>query len=978
MSWRGKVWWVVLVLCFFVAVWNVRDVVKLWRIHRTSVSVKGQTWDGPESWKRQVAHLKSIDKEAGEILDFQIKNSYSDWYGIVCSGIYDDLNSVAGRVVYYPDNSFFACMLVQLLEREYAINPDLRLQLIERLINDDSDNAYYRYLKSLAILDAGTGEFFGRAMEEIELGNECERFGFSYELYADRVERLLEKAHFMPLSKGGIRTREYDTLSRLEKRLREIIRAQGSEYSYDQSYVLEVMLSRAGEWIMNGAVTTYDALRGARLSVPGKKVKFLHDNLPEDEIEEARQEYTQVLAKWDRLKELSYASVNKIWYFGIGVFVCSILVATLLILGAVWLFFLLSGWVFGLSETRRVGFLRHVLLILSLIYFLIPGPFITPDIWEYDEDGTYYGEVWVEYAGLVGAIVCVLVWAFISLMGHVRRFEKGELSRHWVGKGIVCIVLGLLGYLGKWVVAAFIGYNTSEIYFYWTATCILLFTLLMFGWPFIRRINFAWVNRNHLFQLLLWNTFVACLNSVFFRQGYIVHIARFLCVSGSILIISYESSSKWPCGLKAVSGLFSKSEEFCSLRSRSVCLVRPYLVFFAFLILGVGFYLKTGIKEIESLEARSLAEIEKWPGDYSEAYDAILSKCGLDDGDFVGNDGITLYSIKKFIPVLKPEDLSKVLALLKGSDVYSYDQHLIELFEYCRKDVHGIIIDELENPNEESVVISRALAGDESVKSELEEYVQDIMSGKGMRGRYGQIPAKQQSYGYGLGYFDNIAGAISMVYEPEEARDRLIQFINGAETEVSNSYFPYSRGANIRLPDQQGNEVLEAYLSRSGYDCLKGFPYSWGEESIRRYCDCEIADNVLKVALAGERKRGEQTVFDGDWHGGNDLGELEWGDWREPLFMVYPFISDDSVGLLREYLDAERDDLRAFVVWQLGRLGYEFSDEEVGRIVHDTSWKVRVNGVFALGRDRLGEFGDDEDAVVRVAVMALEGAGDDG
>jgi HEAT repeat protein len=65
------------------------------------------------------------------------------------------------------------------------------------------------------------------------------------------------------------------------------------------------------------------------------------------------------------------------------------------------------------------------------------------------------------------------------------------------------------------------------------------------------------------------------------------------------------------------------------------------------------------------------------------------------------------------------------------------------------------------------------------------------------------------------------------------------------------------------------------------------------------------------------------------------------------ILNVLPCFTIESADLLKKGLTARNDKLRAWSVWQLRRVGYKFSQEELDKLLKDDSWMVRANAVMA-------------------------------
>jgi len=88
----------------------------------------------------------------------------------------------------------------------------------------------------------------------------------------------------------------------------------------------------------------------------------------------------------------------------------------------------------------------------------------------------------------------------------------------------------------------------------------------------------------------------------------------------------------------------------------------------------------------------------------------------------------------------------------------------------------------------------------------------------------------------------------------------------------------------------------------------------------------------------------------------------------EPAF---PHLGIESIPLLLEHFGSDNDQLRAFIVWRVTSLGYEWPNDKLRELLKDEYWKVRLNTLFALEKDNLAEALDDENAFVRVVARML-------
>jgi len=89
---------------------------------------------------------------------------------------------------------------------------------------------------------------------------------------------------------------------------------------------------------------------------------------------------------------------------------------------------------------------------------------------------------------------------------------------------------------------------------------------------------------------------------------------------------------------------------------------------------------------------------------------------------------------------------------------------------------------------------------------------------------------------------------------------------------------------------------------------------------------------------------------------------------------TFPYLDSESIPLLLEHLDSDNDQLRAFIVWRVTSLGYEWPGDQLQELLKDEYWKVRLNTLFALDGEDLAKALDDENAVVQIVARMLRQA----
>jgi hypothetical protein len=336
------------------------------------------------------------------------------------------------------------------------------------------------------------------------------------------------------------------------------------------------------------------------------------------------------------------------------------------------------------------------------------------------------------------------------------------------------------------------------------------------------------------------------------------------------------------------------------------------------------------------------------------------------------------------LAVLEPADLNSVLSSLKEDDWDTFfpymgmgmpgkfkqpsgiqqqeDTHspaergLIRLLDLCPRSSVSIITAAMADPNELSVLVKRGLGGDMSAKQPL----LDAFAGKYDPNLHNHEP-------YGPIENNAIVEALIPVSEPNEAAVRLIAIIEKNFAEPPDDLlampgpggdFPPIRSSpdnwrTIRavrlLPSYQAASVLNAYLDQ----CKSVPPTSMREclmqlrEVLPLCANASVADTVLGFALTAR------------WE--NDRG-------TEPP-NIAPCLGVQSINHLKSALTSQYASFRAWSVWQLRRLDYTFTDEEIALLKADTDASVRANLAMAVPEAMLGDFVNDPSPIVQTVIL---------
>jgi hypothetical protein len=139
------------------------------------------------------------------------------------------------------------------------------------------------------------------------------------------------------------------------------------------------------------------------------------------------------------------------------------------------------------------------------------------------------------------------------------------------------------------------------------------------------------------------------------------------------------------------------------------------------------------------------------------------------------------------------------------------------------------------------------------------------------------------------------------------------------------------------LPTQQARKVIKAYLAKTENLAEATVQTSYGI-SFRSSPDRALSPLRTPVGLCGDRQIAESVfkimLLTAD--AGDEFG----------LWGVSPYFTKESAQLLKRGLMSSDENLRAWCLWQLRKIGYEFDKTELAKLLKDENWKVRANAVL--------------------------------
>jgi hypothetical protein len=223
-----------------------------------------------------------------------------------------------------------------------------------------------------------------------------------------------------------------------------------------------------------------------------------------------------------------------------------------------------------------------------------------------------------------------------------------------------------------------------------------------------------------------------------------------------------------------------------------------------------------------------------------------------------------------------------------------------------------------------------------------------------------------------------IAGALAFVSEPQEAAARfhwLMPALIGdwrwgddSDRFSPRSFYlalaglPPDRAASLLREYTKQQELSDPYADREFIDVLGRV----GGTELAEWVFTEVADSSPSRDAYRNVPLG-RPVYPRDLAASQHQEDIS----HEYLEAIFPHLGTQSIPLLLEYLDSENAPLRAFVVWRLTSLDYEWSAAQLRALQQDQSWKARLNSLFVGDEELLQRALGDRNGVVRVIAHVL-------
>jgi hypothetical protein len=914
---------------------------------------------------------------------------------------YEHLPVLAENLLKFPNSEFFLLSCTNEIFRSNELDQEIGVKLAEKLIDLDKNNSLYRYLKAGALLADRRGDNITSALDEINVAATYLNFYFPETKYIQRTVTIAEKASLRPALVGMLSTPYFHAASvrQIQKALLRYASRAFTDGEVEKGLLIDDAINSIGKnqldagynearFIINskylyssfqfGHWSSPEALELQRADITEQRAQQNRFQFCPYVLQQIENERTTGRGDYSLHREPKITDERMIFAVSVAMYNGRMLFAT----AVVWLALVVICKVRGLSGNQTAGITALLsFAVASLCYFfLVNGRCFIPLRFICDCYFVHPSMMRPESLGLK-YILDVPVHTFVFLICPVlaalllwsaSHFCKMSFWWRILLKLVLTIVVSVIAASLLGTLIHFTHERMDLPKFLPAVVFIFIFVLLIVIFAF-------WLSKFRLVRGTLAAMPLGVLTAMASPYAYVSQIPMILFVVICTLIVLNKPSA--PVSFrKTLTGIFSSRPESAAIRNRAIKLLAPFIFIHWLLFVASVPTCAQYIEQLYSGRQWSYPKSDLATTDET-SYQQVLAR--FDSNNFA------LDEFRKLIPLIMPQDLPSVLSKCKKMSFDSIfpwrlkspvehkdvntlsaesnrreiklrDGDIITAMQGSGRDVVNILADAMENPERESVLVIRAKLGDVRVKAKLEELLASRLAN-------GEPPEPNEYHHYwdSPAKTSDIICGLACISEPNEAGARFLDYV--ARGDVSQLATDHEFFGGVRLlPTTQAREVIKAYLAKTqdwqppeyvGFDGEKSREdvsmALWPIGMAGTYDDKDIAEAVLKIMLRSE----DEDIIK---------------DWDEPWEAPQDF-NMQSADLLRQGLASKNEQLRAWCVWQLRKVGYQFSEEEMSRLLADESWKVRANAVVAGGRKTSGQAAKDPNPFVRWVASLSDG-----
>ncbi len=998
---RKIIWPAVLICCIALGVWQKHNISVFWREYHAL----WRDYDYDYHLHKPLIPEKVARTDPEAVADMRLRY---DW------GEGGRLSALAEKLLKFPDNEF---LLFSCASEIYGLNEldqKIGVTLTEKLIDLDKDNALYHYLKAAALLANRQDGDITPVLDEINTAAACPNFYFPYSKYSQRAVAVAERAKLHSALVEALSSQHlwFPGAHDIHRSLLLYAHRAFTDGEIAKGLLIDDAIYSIGKNQLDAGYNEASRIQYSNYMI--QIFYFGHWSSPEI-LELQRADITEQRARQNRLQLCPYvlprikseevekpkdSDLNKEPRVTDEQMILNVTSAMhnfrmLFAIGGVWLVLVAICMVRGWSGNQRTGITSLLLFgAVSLCYFFVINGLFLSVISEVREWGTCiishidimrpYHFGWEQIYDFLTELLTNLltglppIYSFLLLafpvlaailLWVVSRSRLRKMS-FWPRILLILTLAIVTSAITATLFGAIMYFEEEWLYLRETAT------LFIFIFVFALAIAFfaSWFFKLRLVKTILVILPLGILTILMSPYAYISQIPLVLFVIICTLMVLNKPSEPIPF-IKALRGIFSRGDESAAIRSRAVKMLAIFLVIHWLIFTASVPTCSRYIDRLYSSRPRSYPKSTLAPADET-SYQRVLA---MFDSNYS-----TVDDFCRLIPLVMPQDLPSVLNMYKGMSFapsYPYkssdinasssedhqrkierkDWGIINVMQGCGRDAVNILADAMDNPELEFALVRRGKLGDIRVKAKLEELLDSrIANGEPPE------PNKHSRHLDRTVKTIDIICALACISEPNEAGARFLDYVARGDMSQLKEEDKFFWGIPL-LPTIQAREVIKAYLAKT-QDWQPPERVRFDGEIFREdvrvvlravretagtYADRDISQAVLKIML-----RSEDSDIIKDWD----------GPWEAPRDFDM-----QSADLLRKGLSSKNEQLRAWCVWQLRKVGYQFSKDEMSRLLADESWKVRANAVIAGDRKTAERAAKDADPFVRWVASLRDG-----
>ena len=970
---RTTLWLIAIVGCAALGIWQRQNLSIFWREYNA-------LWrdidyhDDSISYRRPLIpeNVARTDPEAAKIAEHILGHYERDEW----------LLSITEGILKYPQNEFLLNEFAGSIWQESDYDCQIKLKTAKRLVSLNSQKPHYHYFLAGALLACGSD--INSVLDAIEQGNRCSDYNIPYDKYKQLVTGIAEKAKLSRTQIG------YLGCERLESSPygldRKLIGFAAAAFADGDNLVgtriCDTIYGMQRKYVQAG---DHRAISANNLSMMASFVYFGHWYNPEG-LELQRVELSKERAKENRLRlcarvpesvlaaseksyvrpqteinderktNSSFIAIILAPYFG-RMFV-SVGLAILILA----LFCLADGY----AKNEKVGLVKTFMFAFAcLVFFLVArGVFVRL---AHDSCGSSYTSVLhppkIALNALQNDPIPTVMFLVLPVAG-LLLLQISRKSRWWVRAVFLAAVTA--GCFGFWVLAEHLEFE--RLYYEDLIGPIIIVIIIVFA-EIVLAIIARWLSKWKIVWLAVSSALFGSLSIATWGYYYLEYLVMLLFILFSAAVI-VGPSPKDKSPITSLFTLFGTDTQYVSIRVRCLKLIAPFIVVYWIIFV---YLMPASAYRINYESSRDNPPRKKYTVlEPNEAtYQRVLN--------YLENAPKTRYRVAMLLGLVMPEDLPDVLKKLKelpSDDYYgemrfrpsrlgepnkssepnrtadpnrANDALLTRAITSSGRDVVGILTAAITEPNHQRTLLARAKLGDFTAKRPLEQLLAERIS-EGNDFPRGPDNAGRQDRPLSSA---EIIPALACASEPNEAAQRYLSFMQRRSMREILDDADFARGINL-LPTQQARTVIKAYLAKAAdwqtppdgeiWPNLRGVLNSL-RDVVGYYADREIAEDVFRLML---------RVYEN----GGELSELN----------ISPYFTIESAELIKKGLIVPNYRFRAWCVWQLRRVGYKFSQEELDKLLKDDSWMVRANAVMAEPQRAKNIAVNDKNSFVRFVV----------